>query len=596
MRSRTLALLAAVGVAAVATLTGCTASTPPGGTVTVAVTEPLTSLNPETAFGDTRTNSVVAHLTGSGFGYYDADDKLVRDESFGKAEIVSQDPFRVRYTIADAAKWSDGQRVDADDLLLAWAGVSGAVNTAGFDPAKYLDPATGAMSKDAPADAVYFDGPKGPGLQSSTGVPAIVPGGRAIEVTYSAPFPDWAVAVEPGLPAHVIGRTALGASADTAGTAVGDAIRAGKGAKLARVAKAWNEAGNIDAMPKDRSILAASGPYRIESISKSSSVTLVANPQYSGARQPHVKRIVLSVVADPSQAIDKLAAGDVDIVTPQASDAVMKRLLDTKGIRVTQGAQGVFEHLDLQFTGGKSGVFENPRVRSAFLHTVPRADILTAAIGPVDPDAQVLQSFTTLPGSGGYAANVRTNGSAAYGSVDLQAAVDELDAAGVDSPSVCILYDPVNPRRVAEFQLIQKSASRAGFSVTDCSTPDWMSVLGTPGAYDAALFSWDTTHLGPTSIASVYRSKSPLSNFSGYSNAKVDGWIADLDATDSAGTQRGLLAKIDAQLWKDAYGLPLYQYVAVAGISERVHGVSLSPQSDGVFWNAWDWRIGGSGS
>lgn len=591
MRARPLALLAAVAVAAVATLTGCTSPEPPGGTVTVAVSEPLTSLNPETAFGDTRTNAVVAHLTGSGFGYYDADDRLVRDESFGKAEILSQSPFRVRYTIADAAKWSDGERVDADDLLLAWAGASGAVNTRDFDPARYLDPATGAMSKDAPADAVYFDGPQGPGLQSSEGIPTIVPGGRAIDVTYSAPFADWPVAVEPGLPAHVIGRIALGASGDSAASAVGDAIRAGKGERLAKVARAWNQAGNLDAMPKDRSLLTASGPYRIESISKSSSVTLVANARYSGARQPHVKRIVLTVVADPAQAIDKLAAGDVDIATPQPSDAVMKRLLDTKGIRVTQGAQGVFEHLDLQFTGGKSGVFADPRVRSAFLHTVPRQDILTAALGSVDPDAQVLQSFTTLPGSGGYAASVRTNGSSAYASVDLQAAVDELDEAGVESPSVCILYDPVNPRRVAEFQLIQKNAARAGFSVTDCSTPDWLSTLGTPGAYDAALFSWDTTRLGPTAIADVYRSKSPLSNFTGYSNAKVDGWIADLAATDSTAARHSLLAKIDAQLWKDAYGLPLYQYVAVAGIGERVRGVSLSPQSDGVFWNAWDWQI-----
>ena len=63
--------------------------------------------------------------TSSGFTYYDDGSALVRDESFGHYEIVSNDPFAVQYMVADGVTWSDGVPIDAADLLLAWAASSG---------------------------------------------------------------------------------------------------------------------------------------------------------------------------------------------------------------------------------------------------------------------------------------------------------------------------------------------------------------------------------------------------------------------------------------------------------------------------------------
>ena len=104
-----------------------------GSTVRVASAQPVTSLNDQTAYGNTTANRSIVAATNAGFNYYDDTSLLVRDESFGHYEIVSRDPFAVRYTLANGVTWSDGVLVDAADLLLAWAANSGKLNTEGFN-------------------------------------------------------------------------------------------------------------------------------------------------------------------------------------------------------------------------------------------------------------------------------------------------------------------------------------------------------------------------------------------------------------------------------------------------------------------------------
>src|SRR5690606_30276732 len=97
------------------------------------------------------------------------------------------------------------------------------------------------------------------------------------------------------------------------------------------------------------------------------------------------------------------------------------------------------------------------------------------------------------PGSEGYDESIASNGSQRFTRVNVTAAKRLLADAEVTKPVVCILFDPANPRRVREFELIQSSAAEAGFRVTNCSSPDWEDFLGVDGAYDAALFAWNET-------------------------------------------------------------------------------------------------------
>jgi peptide/nickel transport system substrate-binding protein len=601
VRSRNIAGLVVAALAA-AVLAGCTpqSSVVKGSEVAVAVTDPFTSANPDTSFGrGSQTNADVALLTSTGFGYADDHGATVLDTSFGSAELESRDPLTVKYTVNQGVDWSDGTPIDAADLLLAWGANSGAVNTPKFDDSPYVDAATGRYTGEFPKGVVFFDGSAGAGLEKAPATPVVGDDGRSLTVTFDSDLPDWSTALEPGVPAHVLARAALRTKAGDAvagKTAVLEAIQKRDASKLHALAGAWNDAYNLTATPRDTGLLVSSGPYSIAKIS-GTRVELAANPRYSGSRRPSFETLTLRISPDPLETARLLATGAVDIATPQPSDETAKALVAIPGLTVTTGSEARYEHLDLQFSQGKHTTFDDEKVRRAFLDVVPRQQILDqlgspSAAGGGEEGAQLLDSFVLRSGALGYTQAIAKNGSSAYASTDVDAARELLTEAGASSPEVCILYDPSNPRRVGEFQLIQQSAARAGFVVTDCSSPDWQGLLGVAGDYDAALFAWDTTRLGDTAQAAVFRSDTALANFNHYNDAESDALITQLTATDDPDQQTALLTKLDTRIWSKAYGMPLYAYPTLTAVDARVTGVTRSPLAGSVFWNAWAWKPG----
>lgn len=579
-------------------LAACTTSNVvEGSEVVVAVSQPFTSLNAATSFGrSSTTNADVASLTGSAFASYDDAYRLVEDGSFGTAEIVAEDPLTVRYEVARDARWSDGTAVDAADLLLAWAADSGALNTPGFDDGEYVDPDTGRYGEEFPDDVVFFDGRIGAGLEKATQTPQLGDDGRTLFVHFDEYVPTWKTVLAPGIPAHVLQATATERLYEDAGSAKDDLVAAvleRDAETLGELARTWNEAYNVDEIdgdrtPEDGTLLLSSGPYQVTSIDVSG-VVLDANPEYRGDRRPTIQTIRLRFAPDPLEQARLLARGEVDIAGPEPSQEVVSALLGVDGVSVVAGTDARFEHLDLQFADSRSGVFGDVRVREAFLRVVPRQQILDDLVVPVQPDAVLLDSFLLRPGAQGYTDAIADNGAREYARTDVDAARGLLTEAGVSAPTVCVLFDPASERRRAEFSLIQSSAARAGFVVTDCSSPDWQGLLGVAGAYDAALFAWDATRLGPGAAGAIYRSDSALANFTRYANPDVDTLVDSLAREDDAGEQARLAAQIDAELFADAYGLPLYGYPTLTAVRDTVTGVTRSPLARGVFWNAWEW-------
>ena len=597
MRFNRPAAAVALAVAALV-LSGCTGYEPEvvkGSSVSVGWDQSFFSYNAATAYGADPANSNIVYATNSGFNYYDNTPALVKDESFGTYTKLSDDPLVVQYTIADGVKWSDGTAVDAADLLLNWAALSGALNDPDFDKSEYVDPDTGQFTDDFPAGTVYFDSgadpehPRGLGLVSQ--LPVVSDDLKSITMRYDENFVDWELAfTSAGLPAHVIGKNALGLDDDQqAKDAVIAAIKDDDTASLAKISAFWNTGFNLDGMPSDPDLLVGDGPYVISDFVAGESVTLTANPEYVGERMPSIEQIVVRVIPDPLAAVQALLTGAVQVITPQATADVATALGRTDKTVVSM-ASGTYEHLDLQFQGSKNGLFDDPRVRAAFLKTVPRAEIVSSLIEGLQEDAATRDSFVFMPGSEGYADAAADNGSADYAEVDIEGAKALLAEAGVVDPQVCILYAPTNPRRVSEFTLIQESAALAGITVTDCSSPDWRELLGSAGAYDAALYGWEPSNVGVTPTIEAFGTDG-RTNLNDYSNPDVDALLAELSATDDANERRDLELKVDTQLWADAYGVPLYQYPSLyAYDQDAVAGVSSSVLSPTIFWNVWDWK------
>lgn len=556
-------------------LSGCapTSLVVDGSAVTVATPQPFTSFNDQTSYGSTAANAEIVGATNSGFTYYDDSSALVRDESFGHFEVVAQDPFTVQYTVNEGVTWSDGEPVDGADLLLAWAANSGHRNTEGFTPGRYIDAATG-LFESFPDDVVYFDGASHSGLQYVSELPELGDDGRSITLVYDEFFVDWQLAFDVGLAAHVVGQQVFGAKATDEQTAgaltkqlVIDAI-VSSGPELTSLAQLWNSAFTAGGeLP-----LVGSGPYSIEKVVPNESVTLTVNPLYTGDRKPRYETVVVRTITDPLEAVKALAAGEVDVIAPTPSEDVSSALAAIDDVTVLNGTSGTFEHLDLQFSGGKNSTFENPLLREAFLASVPLDEIVEQSGGVARESLLFAPDESVEPRA-----------------ADLSTAKRLVDRSGVVAPAVCVLFDPSNPRRLAEYELVKASAEQAGFVVSDCSASDWQGFLGVPQAYDAALFAWNETTAAVSSAEARLLSTSAVSNYSNYASPAVDALLAELAVEERPEQQRALLEQIDEQLTDDSYGMPLYQFATVVAHRGSIDRIAPAPLS-GLLWNVWQWQ------
>lgn len=605
----------AVGLTAVGALviSGCTAGggdagddsgLVEGSSITAAWNQAFYSMNGNTSFGNATANNNINYLVLDGFNYYDNTPELVQNTSFGTYELISEDPLTVEYTVAEGRNWSDGTPIDAADFLLYWAAESRALDTPDFDPGEFTDPDTGEFTDAFPTDVVYFDSGATPesGLGLVTETPEISEDGRTITLVYDKPFVDWELTfatVGEMLPAHIVAKKALEIEDnEEAKDALIAAIQDEDAAALAPISSWWNGGFNFTEMPEDTELVTASGPYMISDFVADQYVVLTANPEYTGDNSANIEEITIRFIPDPLAAAQALENGEVDIIQPQATADLVAALEAIDNITINTGLGGTYEHVDLQFDQARNpeNIFSNPAVREAFMKTIPRQEIVDTLIKPIiGEDALVRNSQLFVPGAEGYDESVAENGSDAYAEVDIAGAQALLAESGVTNTEVCILYASNNPRRVNEFALIQQSANQAGFNVTDCGSTDWGGLLGTPGAYDASLFGWQSTSLGVTNSLPTFETGG-INNLNFYSNERIDEIIAELNTTFDQDAQIELLAEMDQIMWSDFYGVTVFQFPEVTAFSDRVTNIDGSILAPTVFWNAWDWEVTDAGS
>ncbi|MET1035425.1 MAG: ABC transporter family substrate-binding protein [Arthrobacter sp.] len=593
MRFTRISKAVAVGAAAALALSACAASTgntnnssaagsseaATGGEVRVVEVNAFSSFNSNTAKGNVDINSKIAYTTTSSFNYIDNNLEIVKNEQFGKYEVVSEDPLTVKYTINEGVTWSDGEAIDADDMLLAWAVMSGR-----FDDAKFDE--EGAVTE----GTQYFQYAGDTSGLSLTDVPEVGDDNRSVTLTYSKPFADWEISFGVLTPAHV---AAEKAGMDQAAlsklimeTPKGDPEKpAETNEELKAVADFWNTGYDTKTMPDDESLYLSSGPFIVDSIVPDQSMTLVRNEAYNWGPMPKVDSIVVRYIGEAPAQVQALKNGEVDIIAPQASADTIEQL-EALGdaVVVEQGEQLSYDHLDLNF----SGVFKDENVRKAFMHTVPRQQIVDTILKKLDPEAKPLDSQLFVPANAAYAESVANNGSSEYQEADIEKAKELLDGK---TPEVRIMYNKDNPNRVDAYTLIAESAGQAGFKVVDggLGGSEWGTALGT-GTYDASIFGWISPGVGVTGVPQIFGSESS-SNFNGFKSAEADKLMDELIVTTDKAEQEKLQIQIDKLIWDSGYGLPLFQPVGVDAYSSNIEGVQYMPNQTGVWWNFWDWSV-----
>ncbi len=609
----------------------------PAGEVRVAWNDPLLSFNTQSSRGNATANNNVTYLmglgNGGGFNYYDQDLNYINNDGFGTCTVVSLDPLKVKYTMKQGVKWSDGTQIDAADMVLSWAarstnfndpntvvtdtGVTAETDADGnpvvldasgnvvpFDQVQFTD--EGALPEGysyKPAAGVSFDAVD-QGQQLIKDFPEISDDGLSATFTYSQYYVDYQLSAPAiGVPAHIVAERALGLTdAKQAKQALLDAFKNKDTAALKKISEFWNTGFDFTSLPSDKGLYLSAGPYLLTAYNELSELTFEANPDYTWGPKPKVKTIVYRIIGDPTAAVQALQNEEIDIIHPQSTADILSQLtaLKDRGVEVANSNEGTYEHVDLVFQNG--GPFDPAtyggdaakalKVRQAFLKTIPRQQIVDRLIKPLNPKAVLRQSYTTVPGAPTYDSIIAANGQeAAFGKVDIEGAKTLLQEAGVTGPiNLRLKFAANNPRRSNEYELIRDSASQAGFNVLDNSSPTWGQELPTPTLYDASLFGWQSTAVAVADTEANFRTDGQ-NNYGKYSNAEVDGLYDQLKVSTDKDEQTKLLGQIEKHLVDDAFGVTIFQFPGVtAWNSNYVSNISSITLAPSVFWNFWDWE------
>jgi len=543
----------------------------PTGTITYAAEQDFTTYNNNTADGNAFANTLVLNGVQPSVFYFDDKAAFQMDKNLMvSAEAGSGTPQVVTYKVNPKANWSDGAPIDCKDFYLAWEAQNGKVLAKNAD---------GTNKKDADGKDVPLFTPA-----STTGYEQISKvecsdGNKTITTTYESPFADWKGLFAALMPAHVL----------EAKTGVADVTAATADADLAKVADFWNTGWTADKYSADTYV--SGGPYAFAKVEKGVGINLVANDKYFGT-PPASANITFKLIDDATQQPAALANGEVQVITPQPNPDLLSQLQGQSGTKITNSSGFTFEHYDWNF---KSKLGSDLAVRQAFAYCLPRQDIVTKLIVPLNPDAKVLNNRMFIPSQSDYKDN-----SGEYANQDIAKAKSILEAAGwTMSGGVYqkagqklefkISYRDPNPRRAQEVQLVAAACKDAGMSISASPDPDLFSKTLPGGTYDMGLFAWIGSPL--TSSQKPLYATDGGSNYGKYSNADVDTWLTQVNAELDQSKQATLLNQADVQIWKDLYTYPVFQFPDLTAYSDKVDSVLYNPTQSGITWNVYDWAM-----
>lgn len=535
-----------------ATLTACAPTLPatvvPGSEITVGWTGAFTSAN--AAASPTPGNIAIAEAIRGEFGDL-VDGEFVADESFGVATIVADDPFTVRYDLAEPA-WSDGIPLDAADLLLGWAAASG-----------FFDPQDAAEAGEPGTDAVAR-------------VPDVDEFDRSIDVTFEQPIIGWQQAVAVPVPAHVIARHAFGIDdAMQAKQAVIRAIQDDDRTALDEISEAWNEGFEVSGDEIGTDVLLSSGPFLIDDVGDEEggqSVALVPNPAYRGAVTPLVSRIDLEPPGDHPIA-DLGSRLDIAILAPTTADRGLIRELERKDFTVNTSHDGTAWSLQLN----PVGVFASQPARVAFLRAASAAPMVERGSGLWSAAYTGTASMVSAPGSRAYDIVNEDSGFAVALGTPADDPALEREAAGVPGGSaVCVLFDRASEFAAGAFAALRDSAAESGWDIVDCGSDDVGGALAQRG-WDAVIARGPIPQT-PEQIAAQWGSGGTES-LTGNADAARDELIAQYARTTDVYEAREVLAQIEATIVQAAVALPLAVSPLVTVIDRGVTGVA-TPDGD----------------
>ena len=605
-----------IAVAAVAALALGTTMLSPAqsatrSTVILHETNPITGLNCGMSATNSTTCAAVSYLQGAGFYYYNNKKEVVPNTVFGSYKIVknTKTDFRVQYTVNPGRVWSDGVPITGVDLLL-----SHVLSSSDYSIAAGLGDPASKTAKPAFESLGYG----GTYDDNVVGEPELSADQMKVTIRYKMPIANWDLQGPGPSPVHTMiqindGDTKLGTVAE--GNAAKAKFLAAFNAKDSTVLKAlgkiWTNSYTITTVNSSTNplLLVGNGGYIIDSAVAKTSVTLKKNAKYNSgpALQGDIDTVVFKFIGDGTAAAQALANGELDVYAGQATADGVAKLKAIKGVNVVGKEEVAYEHWDLHYdtVPGEdpyTGLFsvkdgaKSLALRRAFLLGIPRGEIMSKLIAPINGVTKPIQSTWLAPGSAAYDKLVASNGSSYY-SQGTQEERNKRALGLVQKYYPDVLKNPLkvnvlvpgnNPRRAAEFALAKANLAKIGFDLVGDVRTDWPSQLGV-SKYDVYFFAW---------VASAVTQKQSSENFItnggnnilGYSNTTVDSIIGTLDVPMSTNALVNKYIQIERLTNADAVTIGVFIHPGILAVNENLKGIKPSPLSPQMVWNYWEWK------
>lgn len=529
-----------VGLALGALLSACGSGEDATESIGYVVDGAVPSYNANTIAGASSAGRQAFARTLGGFTLAGPDGNPVTDFDFGEAIVVPGDRLTVDYRINPAAKYSDGQPVVCDDLVLAWAAGNGTFTQDGR-------PLFDAATVPGMADIESIDCAPG----TSSALVNFRPG-RAVT--------DWRslFSATTLMPAHVV-------SAGSGGAAVVAAVQDRDPEAMAAISQFWNNGFTLTPGRVDSAVFVSSGPYRLDSVGADGSVTLLANDNWWGDA-PRTARIV--VMPRSAEFGQQVADGKVQVVDVRAGSVEGLEL--GNGFEMSSIPANGVEQLTLS-TGG---VFESAAARRAFASCVPR-----------DLWGLVSDSRLALAGTLGYP----------YVAETVEGRYPQPDAAASSGLIVRVGYAAPDNQRAQAVSEIAAACDTVGITVEDSSSPDFVPTQLRDGSVDAVLGGPGGAALTGGSLSDGMRLAAlrggAASNVGDFANSRFDEIVDQLAVTTSVKDSLNLTREAEAILWDELPSLPLQTQTRTVGFAQGLHAGMPNASRSGAGWNMDRWLL-----
>jgi peptide/nickel transport system substrate-binding protein len=481
------------------------------------------------------------------FGQFgpDGEYKYNMDILAAEPERIEGDPVQSVWQLNPEAVWEDGSPVHANDVIMTWM-----------------------MS--TPEDEGHCEGCAPRAFEELIGNIEGSDDGRTVTVTYKdgVQAPEWFAEFS----AHgIVGGFAPYHTAVEQGFIEGDDPTA------------WDPAGlgeyftYLDENPPTFT----AGPWMIESFDIDTQVVKVPNPNWWGATETTLDRIVIKFLTEEDTWVPALQNAELNGSSPAGwAPDVIRQLQSMENVRLYIQPGPSWEHLDMNM--GNQWLGEDVELRRAIFTAVDSADLAQRIYGDLYPDIAVRGQHVHGTTGEYYVDHLEGTG---QGSGDIEAAQGILEAAGYtgftaeDGPLTLDgeqvgpfrLRSTTAPARVTAQQLIQSYLAEIGVEVNIEPTDDLGGTL-VEQDYDIMEFGWSGSPLFTGTGEQYWQSESG-SNFGKYANEDVDALIEQERNAASLEESAQLHDQMMELVVNDAYVLPLYDTPVYIFVTDDYVGV-----------------------